>query len=158
MAPIAYLVLLQHKSLPMRTCDRGEIKQISALSFAGLVEASFRLSACADGRYSAADDATVACITDEGHRAIADHLTAPGFGPRSGRKVDPPLEYLKSIQHSAFPLRTEVVPHIHCVSILNAASLVDATINRSSGPDEPHANQAVVLRITVLGREMLGKV
>lgn len=66
-----------------------------------------------------------------------------------------PMDYLRSIEHAAFPLRVEDQYAIRCIDVLRAAELVEATIASADSPGSYAF--AIVERITPLGRAELGR-
>jgi hypothetical protein len=159
--PIAYLVSLLHKPLPVTVSYPSEVKLVSALAIAGLVRARIRPSANARGRYWPAEEAVVLCITEEGHEAITEHLLAStAQNEKESRKTPSPLEHLRKFEHSRFPLRVEDPKEIRLVAVLKAAGLVDATITHAPNLMERQDNyeQAFILRITPLGRAALDRI
>jgi hypothetical protein len=70
-----------------------------------------------------------------------------------------PLDYLRKIQHTEFPLRVEDAKEIDCVAVLLAAGMVAASISKPSSRSQPDATPefAIVERITPLGRVELAR-
>lgn len=66
-----------------------------------------------------------------------------------------PREYLKKIEHAAFPLRSEDEHEIECIYILRAAGMLEAAVTPGKGPDR--FELAVVYRITLKGRHELDR-
>lgn len=155
--PIGYLVSLLHKPLPITVSYPSEVKLVSALAIAGLVTAKIRPSVNARGRYWPAEEAVVLCITEEGHEAITEHLLASTA--HDSRKALMPLDYLRKIEHSPFPLRVEDSKDIHIAAVLKTAGLVEATITLAPNvaKSQPAYEQAFILRITPLGRAALDR-
>jgi hypothetical protein len=117
MEAILFLLWLQHKSLPFITSAPKEIRLVSALKAAGLLDATIQTSPDARGRYWPAAGAVILAITEEGHATIANftgQTTPCAAKDFMGEKM--PLEYLRSIRNSPFPLRVEQRKAIHVLN------------------------------------------
>jgi len=68
-----------------------------------------------------------------------------------------PLDYLRKIGNSVFPLRVDDPAGINSVAVLNAAGMVEATLPPTcrARQTQQKFRQAVVLRVTPLGRTAL---
>jgi hypothetical protein len=155
MEPIPYLIWLRGKSLPLAVSTPQETRLVSMLKAAGLVEATNLAPANAQGRHWPAAEAVVLCITDQGHEAIARHVAMRGSTATPQKHM--PLDCLRSLEHSAFPLRVEDPNAINSIAVLMAAGFVEATLSGAPacGDAQECSNQALVLRITELGRAAL---
>jgi len=65
-----------------------------------------------------------------------------------------PRDYLKTIEHAAFPLRVEDSYAIGCIHVLRAAALLEAGVTPSAEPGKDF-EMAIVHRITAKGRDEL---
>ncbi|WP_070059878.1 hypothetical protein ACFJIS_31895 [Variovorax boronicumulans] len=65
-----------------------------------------------------------------------------------------PLDYLRRIGNSTFPLHTEDPSEINSVAVLEAAGMVEATLPPICRARQK-LRQATVLRVTPLGRTAL---
>ena len=124
--PLRYLLHLEHANLPMHVTDAQDVRRVSVLKATGLIEAAIDPAFDTDhGSYRLAQAALVVCITEEGHAEI-EKLRGHrgGTDPASRRKKAKtrlePLDYLRAIERSAFPLRVEDPQEISCVGVPRA--------------------------------------
>jgi hypothetical protein len=150
--PLALLLELLHKRFPVTLTAEADIRHAAILLATGLVEAEFRSDGFGYHRY---ESAVVFVITDEGHAEIA-HLINGSVAGYEERQKWPvmPLDYLRSIGNSTFPLHTEDPSEINSVAVLEAAGMVEATLP-SVCRARQKLRQAVVLGVTPLGRTAL---
>ncbi|WP_418117970.1 hypothetical protein [Variovorax sp. 350MFTsu5.1] len=164
--PLRYLLHLEHANLPMHVTDAQDVRRVSVLKATGLIEAAIDPAFDTDhGSYRLAQAALVVCITEEGHAEI-EKLRGHrgGTDPASRRKKAKtrlePLDYLRAIERSAFPLRVEDPQEISCVDVLKQAGFVDAAISPGlAWKDAGGSPQelAVIRRITPFGRAQLAR-
>lgn len=155
MTPISYLIWLQNRRLPLSASTVHEMRHVSVLKAAGLVEASIVGSADARGRYWPAVEAVVLLITDHGLDVIREHLA-----PRSTTSAAPGHEekaavmYLRSIEDSQFPLEVWDSTAVRHLAVAKAVGYVEATFSEIHhlANDHGRRQQATVLRITQTGR------
>ena len=151
--PLALLLLLQllHKRFPVTLTAEADIRQASVLVATGLVEAEFRFDGLG---YQRCESVVIFAITAEGHAEIA-HLCNGGAMADEERQEWPvmPLDYLRRIGNSSFPLHTEDPSEINSVAVLEAAGMVEATLPVCRAGQKPR--QAIVLRVTPLGQTAL---
>ncbi|HEX7867750.1 MAG TPA: hypothetical protein VF555_22515 [Variovorax sp.] len=160
--PLSYLLHLEHARLPMHVTDAQDVRRVSVLKATGLIEAAIDPAYdTGHGSYRLAQAALVVCITEDGHAEI-DRLRGRGgtdTPPKAARTGPEPLDYLRAIERSTFPLRVEDPQEIGCVEALKQAGFVDAAISaalvwKDSG--EPQ-ELAVIRRITPFGRAQLAR-
>lgn len=153
--PLTLLLRLLHEKLPVTLTADPDIRHASVLMATGLVEAEFHLDHFGYQRY---ESAVVFDITEEGHAEIAN-LNAGAAAVALGDPGWPvmPLDYLRKIGNSVFPLRIDDPAEINSVAVLNAAGLVEAMLPPASrtGQSPQKFRQAVILRVTPLGRTAL---
>ncbi len=65
------------------------------------------------------------------------------------------LDFLRSIEHVALPLRIDDADEIRCVRILRAARLIEAVVKEASGPGED--DFVLIEKITWQGRSELAR-
>lgn len=156
MNPISYLIWLQNKRLPVSASTTPEIRHVSVLKAAGLVEASIVGPADSRGRYWPAVEAVVLRITDHGLDVIREHLM-----PRCSTSAVPVDEgkvavmYLRSIEDGPFPVRVEDSNAVRHLVLLKAAGYVEANFSethRLADDDRGRSAHATILCITPLGR------
>lgn len=153
--PLTLLLRLLHEKFPVTLTAEPDIRHASVLMATGLVEAEFHLDHFGYQQY---ESAVVFDITEEGHAEIAS-LNAGGAATALEDQAWPvmPLDYLRKIGQSAFPLRIDDPAEINSVAVLNAAGMVEATLpppcRTRQNPQK--FRQAVVLRVTPLGRTAL---
>ncbi|WP_137860664.1 hypothetical protein [Variovorax sp. 3P27G3] len=153
--PLALLLRLLHEKLPVTLTAEPDIRHASVLLATGLVEAEFHLDHFGYQQY---ERAVVFDITDEGHAEIAGlHTDADAAAAEGQQWPLMPLDYLRKIGKSAFPLRISDPVEINSVAVLNAAGLVEAMLPPASrtGQSPQKFRQAVILRVTPLGRTAL---
>jgi hypothetical protein len=163
--PLSYLLHLEHARLPMHVTDAPDVRRVSVLKATGLIEASIDPAYdTGHGSYRLAQAALVVCITEEGHAEI-DRLRGRDGIDASSRKASKaknlePLDYLRAIERSAFPLRVEDRQEIGCIEALKQAGFVDAVISPAlawkDAGGEPQ-ELAVIKRITPFGRAQLAR-
>ncbi|MFS2206337.1 hypothetical protein ACCD11_17425 [Variovorax sp. Varisp36] len=159
--PLSYLLQLEHARLPMHVTDAQDVRRVSVLKATGLIEASIDPAFDTGGSYRLAQAALVVCITDEGHAEIGNlrGRGRVGAAPKIARAGPEPLDYLRAIERSTFPLRVQDPQQINCIEALKQAGFVDAAISpalawkSSSEPQE----LAVIRRITPFGRAQLAR-
>ncbi|KIQ26125.1 hypothetical protein RT97_22975 [Variovorax paradoxus] len=150
--PLTLLLQLLHKRFPVTLTADADIRHASVLVATGLVEAEFRFDGLGYHRY---ESAVIFAITDEGHAEI-ERLRNGGAMAGEEHQNWPvmPLDYLRRIGNSRFPLHTEDPSEINSVAVLEAAGMVEATL-----PSVCRARQklreAIVLRVTPLGKTAL---
>jgi hypothetical protein len=162
--PLSYLLHLENARLPMHVTDARDVRRVSVLKATGLIEAAIDPAYdTAQGSYRLAQAALVVCITDEGHAEIERLRGREGSGatPKKASKSKlEPLDYLRAIERSAFPLRVEDRQEIGCVEALKQAGFVDAVISPAlawkDAGGEPQ-ELAVIKRITPFGRAQLAR-
>ncbi|WP_432725277.1 hypothetical protein [Variovorax sp. W6] len=153
--PLTLLLRLLHEKLPVTLTAEPDIRHASVLMATGLVEAEFHLDHFGYQQY---ESAVVFAITEEGHAEIASLRDGGAAIALEDQKWPVmPLDYLRKIGHSVFPLRIDDPEEINSVAVLNAAGMVEATL---PSPCRARQNpqkfrQAVVLRVTPLGRTAL---
>lgn len=154
--PIAYLLYLMQMRLPAKVIDPHELKLISLLKATELIEAELQTAGSSQVRYLETRAAIVTRVTENGLAELArmgfDLLRA---ARRAVGKSISPLEYLALIESSPFPIRVEGVAAVTNVMMLKAAGLIDATINLASPCDPDSAREALIIRISALGRREL---
>ncbi|MEZ2299981.1 hypothetical protein [Variovorax sp. RCC_210] len=158
MNPISYLVWLQKERLPVSASTTPEIRHVSVLKAAGLVEASIVGPADSRGRYWPAVEAVVLRITDHGLDVIKEHLTprcSTSAAPVDKEKVA--VMYLRSIEDGSFPVRVEDSNAVRHLVLLKAAGYVEANFSETHrlADDRGRSAQATILCITLLGRSAL---
>ncbi|MFS2165552.1 hypothetical protein [Variovorax sp. Varisp62] len=159
--PLSYLLQLEHARLPMHVTDAQDVRRVSVLKATGLIEASIDPAFDTGGSYRLAQAALVVCITDEGHAEIGN-LRGRGkaaAAPRSARTGLEPLDYLRTIERSTFPLRVQDPQEIDCIEALKQAGFIDAAISPAlawKSGSEPQ-ELAVIRRITPFGRAQLAR-
>ncbi|WP_418126006.1 hypothetical protein [Variovorax sp. 160MFSha2.1] len=156
--PYAYLLELLQMRLPAYVVDRHELKLVSLLKATGLIEAEVYTSGNRKPCYGETTAATVRRITENGLEELAD--TSRDLLRSTRRTVGnflSPLEYLCLIADSPFPLRIEGGASIRSILVLKAAGFIDASISPISEdyPDVPR--QALIIRITALGRDEIAR-
>ena len=157
--PLRYLLHLEHANLPMHVTDAQDVRRVSVLKATGLIEAAIDPAFDTDhGSYRLAQAALVVCITEEGHAEIASLKAGAAASALEDQKWPVmPLDYLRKIGNSVFPLRIDDPTEINSVAVLNAAGMVEATLpppcRTRQSPQK--FRQAVVLRVTPLGRTAL---
>jgi len=150
--PLVLLLRLLNKRFPVMLTAEADIRHASVLVATGLIEAEFHVDNFGYQRY---ESAQVFAITDEGH---AEAATLCG-GSASVHEERPqwsvmPLDYLRRIGNSTFPLHTEDPSEINSVAVLEAAGMVEATLPPICRARQK-LRQATVLRVTPLGRTAL---
>lgn len=157
MNPIRYLFWIYHRQLPMKVSTPQEIRLVSALTVAGLVEARMVAAPDARGRYWPAAEATIFALTEEGLKVLFEYIAEKRVA--SGRLFsgsELPIEYLREISDSPFPLRVEEHSALKNIDLLQAVGFLEATVTRPGRIDASNGNwTALVLRITPLGRRAL---
>ncbi|MES2247866.1 MAG: hypothetical protein V4645_11330 [Pseudomonadota bacterium] len=151
--PLALLLQLLNKRFPVTLTMDADIRHASVLVATGLIEAEFHVDSFGYQRY---ESAQVFAITEEGHAEIA---TLCGRGGASVHEEHlpwtvMPLDYLRRIGNSTFPLHTEDPSEINSVAVLEAAGMVEATLPPICRARQK-LRQATVLRVTPLGRTAL---
>lgn len=153
--PLTLLLRLLHEKFPVMLTAEPDVKYASVLLATGLVEAEFHLDHFGYQQY---ESAVVFNITDEGHAEIVS-LRNGGIATAAEVQKWPvmPLDYLREIGKSAFPLRIEDPEEINAVAVLNAAGMVEATLPPvcRARRTQLQLTQAVVLRVTPLGQTAL---
>ncbi|MET3177385.1 UNVERIFIED_ORG: hypothetical protein ABIC43_000524 [Variovorax guangxiensis] len=153
--PLNLLLQLLHEKFPVTLTSDPDIRNASVLLATGLVEAEFHLDHFGYQQY---ESAVVFAITDEGHAEIAS-LKSGRCAASSDEQEWPvmPLDYLRKIGNSVFPLRIDDPAGINSVAVLNAAGMVEATLPPPCRARQAQQKfrQAVVLRVTPLGRTAL---
>ncbi|MDP9600997.1 UNVERIFIED_ORG: hypothetical protein J2W38_000767 [Variovorax paradoxus] len=153
--PLNLLLQLLHEKFPVTLTSDPDIRNASVLLATGLVEAEFHLDHFGYQQY---ESAVVFAITDEGHAEIAS-LKSGLCAASSDEQEWPvmPLDYLRKIGNSVFPLRIDDPAGINSVAVLNAAGMVEATLPPTcrARQSQQKFRQAVVLRVTPLGRTAL---
>ncbi|KQW59716.1 hypothetical protein [Variovorax sp. Root411] len=146
----------------MHVTDAQDVRRVSVLKATGLIEATIDPAFDTGGCYRLAQAALVICITDEGHAEIHNLRGRSSTDlpvPKTARAGPEPLDYLRTIERSTFPLRVQDPREIGCVETLKQAGFVDAAISPalawkdSSEPQE----LAVIRRITPFGRAHLAR-
>ena len=145
----------------MHVTDAQDVRRVSVLKATGLIEASIDPAFDTGGSYRLAQAALVVCITDEGHAEIGNlrGRGRVGAAPKIARAGPEPLDYLRAIERSTFPLRVQDPQQINCIEALKQAGFVDAAISpalawkSSSEPQE----LTVIRRITPFGRAQLAR-
>ena len=150
--PLTLLLQLLQKRFPVTLTADADIRHASVLLATGLIEAEFRFDGFGYQRY---ESAVIFTITDEGHAEIA-HLRSGGALADEERQKWPvmPLDYLRRIGDSIFPLHTEDPSEINSVAVLEAAGMVEATLPPVCRARQK-LRQAIVLRVTPLGQTAL---
>jgi hypothetical protein len=147
----------------MHVTDAHDVRRVSVLKATGLIEAAIDPAFdTGHGSYRLAQAALVVCITEEGHAEIEKLRGQGGALPASRKKKTSldPLDYLRAIERSAFPLRVEDPHEISCIGALKQAGFVDAAISPElAWKDADGAPQelAVIRRITPFGRAQLAR-
>ncbi|RQO60235.1 hypothetical protein DBV14_06620 [Variovorax sp. KBW07] len=153
--PLTLLLRLLHAKFPVMLTTDADIRNASVLLATGLVEAEFHHDHFGYQQY---ESALVFGITDEGHAEIVN-LQAGGATVAAEDQQWPlmPLDYLRKIGHSVFPLHIEDPAEINSVAVLNAAGMVEAMLPPTCRARQPQLKfkQAVVLRVTPLGQTAL---
>ncbi|WP_295981069.1 hypothetical protein [uncultured Variovorax sp.] len=146
----------------MHVTDARDVRRVSVLKATGLIEAAIDPAYdTGHGSYRLAQAAMVVCITDEGQAEIDRLRGGDGASQKKPPKVRlEPLDYLRTIERSAFPLRVDDRQEIGCVEALKKAGLVDAVISPAlmwkDACGEPQ-ELAVIKRITPFGRAQLAR-
>lgn len=143
----------------MHVTDAQDVRRVSVLKATGLIEASIDPAFDTGGSYRLAQAALVVCITEEGQAEI-DKLrgrSSNDASARSARAGLEPLDYLRTIERSTFPLRVEDPQEISCIEALKQAGFVDAAISPVLAWKDRSEPQelAVIRRITPFGRAQL---
>ncbi|WP_432732015.1 hypothetical protein [Variovorax sp. W6] len=148
----------------MHVTDAQDVRRVSVLKATGLIEAAIDPAFDTGlGSYRLAQAALVVCITEEGHAEIDKLRGGRGsVGAASGKAKTglEPLDYLRTIERSAFPLRVEDPQEIGCVGVLKQAGFVDAAISPElawKDTDGSPQELAVIRRITPFGRAQLAR-
>lgn len=153
--PLTLLLRLLHETFPVVLTAEPDIRHASVLLATGLVEAEFHLDHFGYQQY---ESAMVFAVTDEGRAEVAD-LQSGGGAPAAEAQRWPlmPLDYLRKIGNSVFPLRIDDPGEINSVAVLKAAGMVEATLPPvcRTRQIQQKTRQAVVLRVTPLGRTAL---
>lgn len=146
----------------MHVTDAQDVRRVSVLKATGLIEASIDPACDTGGSYRLAQAALVVCITDEGHAEIGNlrgRGKAGAAAPKIARAGPEPLDYLRTIERSTFPLRVQDPQEIDCIEALKQAGFVDAAISPAlawKSGSEPQ-ELAVIRRITPFGRAQLAR-
>jgi hypothetical protein len=164
--PLSYLLHLENARLPMHVTGAQDVRRVSVLKATGLIEAAIDPAYdTGKGSYRLAQDALVICITDDGHAEIDRLRGGEGNGSSASPKKASnarlePLDYLRAIESSAFPLRVQDRETIGCVEALKQAGFVDAVIGPAltwKAADGEPQGLAVIKRITPFGRAHLAR-
>jgi hypothetical protein len=159
MDAVGYLAWVQHRTLPMKVSTSQEIRLVSALKVAGLIEARMEPAPDAKGRLWPAAEATIFSITEEGLNVLWEYATEKRAAlGRLFSGSGMPIDYLREIADAPFPNRVEDKSSIKKILSLKAAGFLEATVSYPDGnniSDESVA--ALVLRITPLGRKALDR-
>jgi hypothetical protein len=153
--PLTLLLQLLHEKFPVMLTAEPDIRNASVLLATGLVEAEFHLDHFGYQQY---ESAVVFAITDEGHAEIANLQTGRDAAAAEAQAWPVmPLDYLRKIGNSVFPLRIDDPAEINSVAVLNAAGMVEATLPPACRARQAQLKfrQAIVLRVTPLGRTAL---
>ncbi len=153
--PLTLLLRLLHEKFPVMLTAEPDIKNASVLLAIGLVEAEFHLDSFGYQQY---ESVLVFSITDEGRAEIAAMQSGGiALGGEGQKWPVMPLDYLRGIGNSTFPLCIEDPAEINSVAVLNAAGLVEAVLPPACRARQnlPKFKQAIVLRVTPLGRTAL---
>jgi hypothetical protein len=153
--PLTLLLRLLHEKFPATLTADPDIRNASVLLATGLIEAEFHLDHFGYQQY---ESAVVFAITDAGHAEIASLQTGNVATTAEGQEWPVmPLDYLRKIGNSIFPLRIDDPAEINSVAVLNAAGMVEATLPPTcrARQTQQKFKQAVVLRVTPLGRTAL---
>lgn len=150
--PLTLLLRLLHRQFPVTLTSEADIRHASVLVATGLIEAEFLIDSFG---YQCYESAVVFAITDEGHAEVAG-LIDGGVPIHDERQRWPvmPLDYLRRIGNSIFPLHTEDPSEINSVAVLEAAGMVEATLPPLCRARQK-TREAVILRVTPLGRTAL---
>jgi len=156
--PVAYLLHLMQMRLPADIVDPRELKLISLLKATELIEAEVYTAGSSRPRYWETRAATVTRITENGLAELARmSLDLLRSARRAVGKPISPLEYLSLIENSPFPIRVEGSAAITNIMVLKAAGLIDATITPAAPGHADTVRQALIIRITALGRDELDR-
>lgn len=153
--PINLLVWLLSEKLPVLLTADPDIRHASVLLATGLIDAEFQFDDLGHQHY---ESALVFAITDDGHAEIAHLRTGKDASDGAGKSWPlMPLDYLRKIGTSIFPLCTVDPAEINSVAVLTAAGMVEAMLPPACHARQPphQPRQAVVLRVTPLGRTAL---
>ncbi|MGJ7499446.1 hypothetical protein ACSFBF_03715 [Variovorax sp. ZT5P49] len=152
--PLTLLLRLLHEKFPVTLTADPDIRNASVLLATGLIEAEFHFDHFGYQQY---ESAVVFAITDEGHAEIASLQTGHVAAAEGQKWPVMPLDYLRKIGNSVFPLRVDDPTEINSVAVLNAAGMVEATLPPACRARQTHQKfkQAVVLRVTPLGQTAL---
>ncbi|EJL76458.1 hypothetical protein ACCC97_21885 [Variovorax sp. Varisp85] len=152
--PLTLLLRLLHERFPVTLTAEPDIRHAAVLLATGLVEAEFHLD---DLGYQKYESAVVFTITDEGHAEIAGLRSSRAAAADGPKWPLMPLDYLRKIGNSVFPLRTDDPAEINSVAVLNAAGMVEATLPPPcrARQTQQKFRQAVILRVTPLGQTAL---
>lgn len=156
--PFAFLLQLMQMRLPVDVVDARELKLVSLLKATELIDAELYTSAGHKAANWNIQIATILRITENGLAELADSSRDLLRATRSAVGMPiAPLEYLSLIETCPFPLRVEGGNAMKSITVLKAAGFIDATISPISHdyPDVPR--QALIIRITSLGRDELAR-
>jgi DNA-binding PadR family transcriptional regulator len=141
----------------MKVSTSQEVGLVSKLKAARLIEAKMEAPPDARGRYWPAREATVYAITDEGLDAVADHIAENRTAlERLFIGGGMPIDYVREIANSQFPLRVEDSARAQKIQILAAAGFLEARLvyKGQEGDSEPRG-AVLVVNITPLGRRAI---
>jgi hypothetical protein len=153
--PLTLLLRLLHEKFPVMLTADSDVRNASVLLATGLVEAEFHHDHFGYQQY---ESALVFTITDEGHAEIASLQRGDvAIAAEDQKWPVMPLDYLRKIGHSVFPLRIDDPAEINSVAVLNAAGMVEAMLPPPCRTRQVQLKftQAIILRVTPLGRTAL---
>jgi hypothetical protein len=157
MDAVDYLVSIHHRSFPLKVSTPREIKWVSALIVAGLIEARVEPVPEAKGRLWPAAEATILSVTEEGLVAIREYFAEKRAS--IGRLFTGdglPIDYLRDIADGPFPRRVEDEISLKKVLLLKSVGFLEATVYDSRALLNASSNDfALVLRLTPLGQSAL---